>query len=95
MKILFGASTRDKEGSIKGPKKARFYYGVEYLTNPGGADEFVVYDGVGRSVPILITDITDIDALISSLTRISARVAFKNGMDKDLEDSLTKTYTQK
>lgn len=41
-----------------------YYYGVEYGSNPGGTDEVLIYDTVGREVPI---DSENIPALIDAL----------------------------
>ena len=46
-----------------------FYYGVEYGSNIGGFDEVVVYDGVGRMVPIHIQAVPElIEALEQAYT---------------------------
>jgi hypothetical protein len=42
-----------------------FYYGVEYGSNPGGTEEIMIYDGIGREVPI---DMASVPALIEALS---------------------------
>lgn len=41
-----------------------FYYGVEYGSNPGGTEEVMIYDSIGRMVPI---DMASVPALIEAL----------------------------
>lgn len=44
-----------------------FYYGIEYPNSAAGYEEFVVYDGCGRSIPV---DIDSIDSMIEALEYI-------------------------
>lgn len=41
-----------------------FYYGIEYPSSTAGYDEFVIYDGCERSIPV---DIESIDSMIAAL----------------------------
>lgn len=44
-----------------------FYYGIQYPSETAGYDEFVIYDGCERSIPV---DIESIDSLINALQYI-------------------------
>ena len=44
-----------------------FYYGVEFGSNPGGFEDLVIYDGIGRSLPV---DIESVPALIRTLQQV-------------------------
>ena len=71
MKIYFGAVPPEFEDDTKGAftsnssEDTKFYYMVEFGTNNGGADEFVIRDSVGRFVPI---DMENVTGLVKALT---------------------------
>ena len=71
MKIYFGAVPPEFEDDNEGAftsnssEDTKFYYMVEFGTNNGGADEFVIRDSVGRFVPI---DMENVTGLVRALT---------------------------
>lgn len=74
MKIYFGAVPSDLEYDItegaftsNSSEDAKFYYMVEFGTNHGGTDEFVIRDSVGRFVPI---DMENVSGLAKALTAV-------------------------
>jgi hypothetical protein len=72
MKIYFGSQERDTVLDDDGmfytstEPDHYFYYGVEFGTNAGGANEIAIFDGCERTVPI---DIESVPALIEALQR--------------------------
>lgn len=71
MKIYFGTVPSEFEDDNEGAftsnssEDTKFYYMVEFGTNNGGTDEFVIRDSVGRFVPI---DMENVDGLVKALT---------------------------
>lgn len=53
-----------------------FYYGIQYPSETAGYDEFVIYDGCERSIPV---DIESIDSLINALQYIRDYAAMVRG----------------
>lgn len=74
MKIYFGAVPPEFEDDTEGAftstssEDTKFYYMVEFGTNNGGTDEFVIRDSVGRFVPI---DMENVDGLVKALTAVA------------------------
>jgi len=73
MKFYFGSQERkkviDTSGmfEVDGHHNHLFYYGIEYGSNAGGVDEFLIFDGCDRKIPI---DIQSIGELITALVQI-------------------------
>lgn len=73
MKIYFGAVPSEFEYDTEGAftsnssEDTKFYYMVEFGTNNGGTDEFVIQDSVGRFVPI---DMENVSGLAKALTAV-------------------------
>lgn len=73
MKIYFGAIPSEFEDDAEGAftsnssEGTKFYYMVEFGTNNGGTDEFVIRDSVGRFVPI---DMENVNGLAKALTAV-------------------------
>lgn len=71
MKIYFGEVPSEFEDDNEGAftssssEDSKFYYMVEFGTNNGGTDEFVIRDSVGRFVPI---DMENVNGLVKALT---------------------------
>lgn len=61
-----------------------FYNVVEFGSNPGGLEDFVISDTCGRSIPVS-TDM--IDALIGTLVDIQCKLHLLNKAD-ELQDCL-------
>jgi hypothetical protein len=57
------------DDELFGPDEGgNFYYNqVEYATNPGGLDDFVVRDTCGRSIPLPITAVPDLMRVLPHL----------------------------
>jgi len=80
MKIYFHEANLDEytdaEDVFTAPELDKHYWQyIEYGTNPGGLEEFAIYDTVGRFIPI---DIEAINDLIQALYRV-----------KELHNSIT------
>lgn len=73
MKVYFGAVPSEFENDTEGAftssssEDTKFYYMVEFGTNNGGTDEFVIRDSVGRFVPI---DMENVSNLVRALTAV-------------------------
>lgn len=73
MKIYFGAVPSEFENDTNGAftssssENTKFYYMVEFGTNNGGTDEFVIRDSVGRFVPL---DMENVTGLAKALTAV-------------------------
>ena len=71
MKIYFGAVPSEFEDekafTSNSSEDTKFYYMVEFGTNNGGTDEFVIQDSVGRFVPI---DMENVSGLAKALTAV-------------------------
>lgn len=74
MHILFGKSPEEHffDDDFTDARGVRYGQAVEIGTNPGGLDEFVIRDAIGRSVPICVEHI---DELINALTTIKQGLA--------------------
>lgn len=74
MKIYFGAVPSEFENDNEGAftssssENTKFYYMVEFGTNNGGTDEFVIRDSVGRFVPL---DMENVSNLVRALTAVA------------------------
>lgn len=68
MQIFFGETDITENTFVsEHDTENRYFYGVEYGSNPGGTEEVRIYDTVGRSVPI---DTLNVPALIEALTLV-------------------------
>ena len=73
MKIYFGAVPTEFEDETEGAftssssKDEKFYYMVEFGTNNGGTDEFVIRDSVGRFVPIDMENVAGLAKAVLSV----------------------------
>ncbi len=45
----------------------KYFYGIEYGSNPSAFDDIVIYDTIGRSIPI---DVNSVENLIDALQRV-------------------------
>jgi hypothetical protein len=99
MKYYFGSQERSKVLDTDGMFTAKavddhlFYYGIEFGSNNGGIDEFVIFDGCDRKVPI---DIDSIGELIYTLTLIQDQCDTMREADKireKLEDCTAERVT--
>jgi hypothetical protein len=65
MKIYFSKVPAGYDDSeVFNFKGDNFYSNVEYGTNPGGLDEIMITDSVGRSMPVCVEDITDLITIL-------------------------------
>lgn len=73
MKVYFGAVPPEFENDSDGmftsgsSEDTKFYYMVEFGTNNGGTEEFVIRDSVGRSV---IIDMENVPGLAKALLTV-------------------------
>jgi len=99
MKYYFGSQERTKVLDTSGMFTAKgvddhlFYYGIEFGSNNGGTEEFVIFDGCDRRIPI---DIGSIGELIYTLTLIQDQCDTMREADKireKLEDCTAERVT--
>lgn len=71
MKIYFGNADTDfgSDGLFE-VQDTHYYYGVEYGTGPGGSDEFRIFDGCGRSVPLHLEALPELRAALNEIDNI-------------------------
>lgn len=73
MKIYFGAVPPEFEDDTEeaftsnSSDGTKFYYMVEFGTNNGGTDEFVIRDSVGRFVPIDMENVSGLAKAVLSV----------------------------
>lgn len=72
MKIYFSQVSEDdldingEDGSFR-HRGSYYYHGIEIGTNAGGMDEFTIFDGCNRMVPL---SVDSLDELIEGLQRL-------------------------
>ncbi len=63
-----------------------YYTMVEYGTNAGGLDEFVISDACGRYVPLVVEDIETLQNILADLSEIVEQVQDANDIIEQVTD---------
>jgi hypothetical protein len=95
MKIYFGDANDDtfSDGLFE-VNDNQYYYGVEHGTGPGGMEEFRIFDGCNRNVPLHIEAIPELIAALQEIQRIGDAVKKAAEMTERAE-SFTEGYVTK
>ena len=89
MKIYFGNANDDtfSDGLFE-VNDNQYYYGVEHGTNPGGLDEFSIFDGCKRVLPINIEAIPELIAALQEIQKIQQAVKQAQEMTERAETDI-------
>lgn len=72
---------------------AHFENCVEFGSNPGGLDEFVISDATGRSIPLCIEDIDDLINILEHIKISSCQIDhYEQVINNILNDDYIVTY---
>lgn len=63
-----------------------FYYALEYGSGPGGTDDIMIYDTVGRRVPIDVNSIPELMLALEEVLKISETIANGEKLSKQVAD---------
>jgi hypothetical protein len=56
----------------------KYYYGIEYGSNAGALEDILIYDTLGRNIPV---DVRSIDNLIDALHRVKTFIGIAEQHD--------------
>ena len=89
MKIYFGNANDDtfSDGLFE-VNDNQYYYGVEHGTNPGGLDEFSIFDGCKRVLPINTEAIPELIAALQEIQKIQQAVKQAQEMTERAETDI-------
>lgn len=83
MKINFGQANQEDvdnfgdEGLFGPDTNGNFYYyDLEFGTNPGGLEDYIIRDGCGRGIPLSVDHINELIAALESIRDFSEAVKY-------------------
>ena len=91
MKIYFGQvdSSNDTTGTEFQHNGKQFYYCAEYGTNPGGTEDVLISDSIGRMLPVDISALSDMIATLNQVLVTSAVVELARETVDEIENGDT------